>query len=138
MSFQAGVRLDVAGTTGAWQPRARAAVPIATGASLGLAAGRTARLYHLVADPLPEPDFAFYDFWFNAGEGGVPVPTVDHATIDLDVARGALAGRLSLFGSRARGMVELRPPTDQRADVTAPFRYGQGRSGGLELQLERM
>ncbi len=134
-SWQAGLRLDAAGDRRVLQPRARLAVPLATGASLGVAVGRTARLYHLVTDPQSEPELAFYDFWLNAGENGVPVPIIDHGTVDLDFVRGRVTGRLSLFASRARGLVELRPSTDQRADAIAPFRYGTGRSGGLEMQL---
>lgn len=134
-SLQAGVRMDAAGSRRAWQPRARVAVPIAPGVVLGTAIGRTAMLYHLVSDPQAEPDLAFYDFWLNAGEGGVPVPIVDHATVDLDVTHGSLAGRVSVFASRGRGIVELRPVSDQRAEVTAPFRFGRSRGGGLEVQL---
>ncbi len=133
-TLQVGVRLDAAGSTSAVQPRARIALPIARDASLGVAVGRTARLFHLVTDPQAEPDLAFYDFWLNAGEGGVPVPKIDHATVDLDVVHGSFAGRLSLFGSRAQGLVELRPSSDQRAGSITPFRYGRGRSAGLELQ----
>jgi hypothetical protein len=134
-SLQAGVRRDGAGDTQVLQPRLRLAVPIGTDASIGIAAGRMARLYHLVADPQSEPELAFYDFWLNAGENGVPVPSVDHATVDLDVGRRRFAGRLSFYASRARGLVELRPSTDQRAEVTAPFRQGRARSGGVEIQL---
>jgi hypothetical protein len=133
--LQAGVRLDAGGDTRVLQPRARLAIPIAAGASVGVAVGRTARLYHLVSDPMSEPDFAFYDFWLNAGEGGIPVPIIDHGTIDLDVVHRDFAGRLSLFASRGRGLVELRPVTDQRAEELAPFRYGRGRSRGVEAQL---
>ena len=92
-------------------------------------------LSHLVSDLQSEPDLAFYDFWLGAGEGGVPVPVVDHGTVDLDLARGSFAGRLSLFASRGRGLVELRPASDQRTGVNAPFRYGRSRSRGLEAQL---
>lgn len=134
-SLQVGMRLDAAGDIRAWQPRARLAMPLARGASLGIALGRTARLYHLLADPQAEPELVFYDFWLNAGEGRVPVPTVDHGALDLDVVRGRFAGRLSVFASRARGLVELRPSTDQRAEATDPFRYGRGRTAGVELQL---
>ncbi len=134
-SLQVGLRMDGAGKTRVWQPRTRVAVPLATGVSLGVAVGRTAMLHHLVSDPQSEPDLAFYDFWLNAGEAGVPVPTIDHGTIDLDVVHRSLAGRLSLFASRGRGLVELRPITDQRAEELAPFRYGRGRSRGVEAQL---
>ena len=135
LSLQTGARLDAAGGTRAFQPRARLSLPLARSASLGVALGRTARLYHLVTDPQAEPEIAFYDFWLNAGEGGAPVPIIDHATVDLDLSRGRVAGRVSLFASRARGLVELRPPTDQRAQAIAPFREGRGRSHGVEFQL---
>lgn len=92
-------------------------------------------LYHLVSDLQSEPDLAFYDFWLGAGEGGVPVPVVDHGTVDLDLAHGSFAGRVSLFASRGSGLAELRPASDQRAGVNAPFRYGRSRSRGLEAQL---
>lgn len=134
-SLQIGTRLDAAGQTSAWQPRARLAVPLARGTSLGGAIGRTAMLYHLVSDPQAEPELVFYDFWLAAGERGVPVPIVDHGSVDLDLLHGSLAGRVSLFGSRGRGLVELRPVSDQRAEVTEPFRYGRSRGAGLELQL---
>lgn len=134
-SLQAGVRLDAGGNTRVWQPRARLAIPVAAGASVGAAVGRTARLYHLVSDPMSEPDFAFYDFWLNAGEAGIPVPIIDHGTIDLDVVHRSLAGRFSLFASRGRGLVELRPVTDQRTEAIAPFRYGRAWSRGVEAQL---
>jgi hypothetical protein len=134
-SLQGGIRMDAAGATRAWEPRARLAVPLGPGAALGAAVGRTAMLYHLVSDPHSEPDLAFYDFWLSAGEGGVPVPVIDHGTIDLDIARGSLAGRLALFASLGRGLVELRPASDQRPEVNTPFRYGRSRGSGLELQL---
>jgi hypothetical protein len=134
-SLQGGIRVDAAGRTRAWQPRARVSVPLVPGAILGAALGRTAMLYHLVSDPRSEPDLAFYDFWLNAGELGVPVPVIDHGAIDLDVALASLVGRVSLFASHGRGLVELRPETDQRAEVTAPFRYGRSRGRGLEVQV---
>ena len=134
-TLQLGGRLDAAGGVSVLQPRARLALPLARDVSLGVALGRTSRMFHLVTDPQAEPELAFYDFWLNAGKGGVPVPTIDHATVDLDVVRGPIAARLSLFGSRARGLVELRPESDQRAEAIAPFRYGRGRGAGLELQL---
>lgn len=134
-SLQAGVRLDAAGPAHVLQPRGRAVMPLGTDASLGVAIGRTARLFHLVSDPRSEPDLAFYDFWLNAGTTGVPIPRVDHAAIDLDIGRGSMAARLSLFASYGRGLVELRPSTDQRGEFSDPFRYGKARSRGLEIQF---
>jgi hypothetical protein len=125
----------VAGTVAVWQPRLRARIPLGEGISLGVSAGRTARLYHLVSDPQAEPDLAFYDFWLNAGEQNVPVPIADHGTLEVTLSRGVLNGRLSVFGSRARGLVELRPETDQSSVARSPFRYGKGRSYGAEFQI---
>ncbi|MEX2155783.1 MAG: hypothetical protein WD773_02960 [Gemmatimonadales bacterium] len=134
-SLQTGIRLDAAGQVHVLQPRARLAMSLGPHTSVGIAVGRTARLFHLVSDPQSEPDLAFYDFWLNAGTAGVPIPRVDHATFDFDVGRGSIAARLSLFASFGRGLVELRPSTDQRGEVETPFRYGNGRSRGLEVQL---
>ena len=133
-SVEFGLRTDVAGAVNVWQPRLRALMQVAEGVSVGVAAGRNARLYHLVADPETEPDLAFYDFWLNAGEGDVPVPVADHGSIELNLSRGVVSGRLSVFGSRARGLVELRPETDQTKVVSSPFRFGKGRSRGVEIQ----
>lgn len=134
-SVQLGARLDAAGAVRPFQPRARVSIPLLSGTSIGVAVGRTARLYHLVSDPQSEPELAFYDFWLNAGTDGVPVPVSDHATVDIDVVRGGLAGRVSVFGSRARGLVELRPSSDQRAAALAPFRHGRARTAGVEVQV---
>lgn len=134
-SLEVGVRTDVAGDVAVWQPRLRALTPLGGGVSVGVSAGRTARLYHLVSDPQSEPDLAFYDFWLNAGEENVPVPVADHGSLELNLSRGALNGRLSVFGSRARGLVELRPETDQSSVAGSPFRFGKGRSRGVEVQI---
>lgn len=134
-SFELGMRTDIAGGVDVWQPRVRALTRLGSGVSVGVSAGRTARLYHLVSDPEAEPDLAFYDFWLNAGEENVPVPVADHASLEVNLSRGAVSGRLSLFGSRARGLVELRPETDQTSTIPSPFRFGKGRSRGAEVQL---
>jgi hypothetical protein len=89
----------------------------------------------MVSDPQSEPDFAFYDFWLTAGTGGIPVPTVDHATADLNLTRGVISGRVSGFVSRARGLMELRPSTDQNAEDSNPFRFGRARTWGIETQI---
>jgi hypothetical protein len=130
-----GIRGDVAGTTGVWQPRARVRFPVSSHVTAGVSLGRTGRLFHLVSDPQSEPDIAFYDFWLTAGRDGIPVPTVDHATADLDLTAGVLSGRLSGFVSRASGLVELRPSTDQDAENFSPFRYGRARTWGIETQV---
>jgi hypothetical protein len=130
-----GIRGDAVGTTSVWQPRGRFRFPVSSDITAGVSLGRTGRLYHLVSDPQSEPDFAFYDFWLTAGRDGIPVPTVDHATADLNLVRGVLSGRLSGFLSRAHGLVELRPSTDQDAEEPDPFRYGRAKTWGIESQV---
>ncbi len=130
-----GIRGDLAGTASVWQPRARIRFPVFSQVTAGVSLGRTGRLFHLVSDPQSEPDIAFYDFWLTAGSGGIPVPVVDHATADLDLTGGLISGRLSGFVSRASGLVELRPSTDQDAQNFNPFRYGRGRTWGIETQI---
>lgn len=134
-SLQLGLRVDLAGSTHVWQPRGEARLPLADGLTLGVALGRTGRLYHLVSESRPEPDLAFYDFWLSAGEGGVPVPIVDHLSTDLDFSAGTVMGRMSAFASTARGLVELRPVTEQATNGSDQFRYGEGRTWGLEAQI---
>jgi hypothetical protein len=133
--LQGGIRMDGAGGTAVLQPRARLSVPVAKHLNFGVAAGRTARLYHVVSDPQSEPDLAFYDFWLNAGENGIPVPTVDHATVDIEISGGRIASRVGLFTSSGRGLVELRPNTDQQDASVDQFRTGRSRTAGLETQV---
>jgi hypothetical protein len=87
-----------------------------------------------VSDPRPEPDLTFYDFWLSAGDSGIPVSIADHVTLELDTRRGVWSARISAFGTRARGMVELPPASDPIAATAGPFRVGRGRTRGLELQ----
>jgi hypothetical protein len=134
-TVQGGLRLDMAAGTRVLEPRFRIAVPISSGVTLGAAIGRSSRLYHVVSDPQSEPDVAFYDFWLNAGQNGVPVPTIDHGSVDLDLGDGRILGRLSMFASHGRGLVELRPSTDQRLEQSGPFRSGESRTAGIEIQV---
>lgn len=134
-SIQVGARVDGSGGVVAWQPRLRVAQPLSDAVTLGLAAGRTARLFQMVSDPESEPDLAFYDFWLDAGHERVPIAHVDHATADLTVALGSLTGRASLFGSRGDGLAELRPSTEQQGSGTDPFRYGSARTRGVEMHV---
>jgi hypothetical protein len=130
-----GIRGDVVGSTSVWQPRARIRFPVSSHVTAGLSLGRTGRLFHLVSDPQSEPDWAFYDFWLTAGTEGIPVPTVDHGTAELNFTTGVLSSRVSGFVSRGSGLVELRPSTDQNAEDSNPFRYGRARTWGVETQI---
>ncbi len=132
----AGARFDAAGDAFVLQPRAVARISLGPGASLGLGAGRSSRLFHLVSDPIPEPDLAFYDFWLDAARQDIPTPIVDHASADLSWARSTVSVRLGLYASRGRGLMELRPATDQdTAHATSPFRAGDSRTAGLEANV---
>jgi hypothetical protein len=132
---QLGLRLDASGSNRVLQPRASLRAALSEMTSLSIGVGRTSRLYHIVSDPTSEPDIAFYEFWLSAGENGVPIPTVDQVTADLDWQRGQLVGRFSLFGSRSRGLAELRPETEEVAEGENPFRFGEGKTWGLETQI---
>ncbi len=131
---QVGTRVDAAGSKAVWAPRLRVAQPLWGAASLGMALGRTSQLFHVVSDPQSEPDLAFYDFWFSAGENGVPTPIVDHVAIDVNLPSGAFTGRASAFGSSGKGLVELRPLSEQSGGHN-PFRFGRSRTRGLEAQI---
>jgi len=128
-----GLRYDGAGPVGAWQPRIRGEIRLDGGWSLGIGAGRSARLYHTVSDPGSEPELVFYDLWFVAGEDGIPVALVDHAMLSLGWGDGRFSFRSALYGSRGEGMVEVRPETDQSPGGGA-LRIGDSRTCGLELQ----
>jgi hypothetical protein len=135
VTIQMGSRIDVAGSTYAFQPRGRLEVPVGRHLSVAAGAGRTAQLYHLISDPLSEPDVSFYDFWLPASDSGMPVATADHAALDVDFASGVLHARLSAFVGRARGLVELRPASDLTPADSSQFRLGRGRTRGLEMQV---
>lgn len=136
IQVDAGARFDAAGDVFVLQPRAVARISLGTGASLGFGAGRSARLFHLVSDPIPEPDLAFYDFWLDASRQDTPTPIVDHASADLAWGRDRVSVRLGLYASRGRGLMELRPATDQdTAHAGSPFRAGDSRTAGLEANV---
>ncbi|MGH7569577.1 MAG: hypothetical protein ACREL9_11555 [Gemmatimonadales bacterium] len=128
-----GIRIDASGSAHAWQPRVRFAWSWPGHLTLAVAAAHTARLYQIVTDPQPEPTVAFYDFWFNAGEAGVPVPRVDHLAAELESARAPWSAYVAAFLSRGKGLGELRPVYDQQSG-RPPFRYGESRTGGVEFR----
>jgi hypothetical protein len=134
-TIQLGTRVDATGSARAVQPRGRVHVPLARLVSVSAGVGRTAQLQHQVSDPRSEPDLTFYDFWLSAADSGVPVATADHFAAELDFRRGAWSGRVSVFGARARGLVELRPERDVTALGESQFRVGRGRTRGVETQI---
>jgi hypothetical protein len=130
-----GARIDAAGSASVVQPRFSLHRTLGNGTLLGLGAGRSGRLFDLVSDAQSQPDVAFYDFWLSAGEGGVPIPKVDHAVVDLDGGHGSFAWRISAYVSKATGLAELQPISSPVAEAGNQFRFGKGRTSGLEFQL---
>jgi hypothetical protein len=128
-----GARYDQAGNVSALQPRVHLSFRLGAGWTLGAAAGRSARLYHAVSDPRGIPELVFYDLWYVAGAGGIPVAKVDHVVLSADWARGVWSFRAAAYGSRGTGMVEVRPETDQTASPSG-LRFGDSRTRGIELQ----
>lgn len=128
-----GLRADLAGPTHALQPRVRAELPIGKGWTLGAAVGRSARLYHTASDPATTDELVLYDLWLVSGTNGIPVGVVDHAFLTTTWRRDALSFRAAAYASRGKGMVEVRPNTDQSL-VGGSYRVGDSRTRGVELQ----
>ncbi len=133
-TVQIGLRGEASPSVTSWQPRVRIHLPLGSNLGLGVGVGRTARLFHLISDPRSEPDVAFYDFWLSAGEGGIPLPRIDHASLDLNWIRSRVGLRVSGFGSRGEGIGELRPTTDHTVSQDHQFRFGETRTFGIEAQ----
>jgi hypothetical protein len=133
LTLTAGVRVDASDEAVAWQPRARLSASMTEGLSAAVSVSRTSRLYQLITDPQPEPSISFYDFWFNAGEGDVPVPRVDHVTMEIDRVAVSWSAHAATFFSKGSGLGELRPIWDQQVNLP-PFRFGESRTYGLELR----
>ena len=136
LSARLGVRLDADGAVLAWQPRVRLGADLGRGWSAGLAAGRTARLYHVMPDYIPDIGevLSVYDFWRPAGRSGTPLSTADHALIEVKRSAPRFAARASAFASRIRGAGEVRPSVTDTG-VAAFFRFGRGRVWGLDAEL---
>ena len=128
-----GLRVDRAGENTAWQPRVRAAIPVGREVTLEAGVGRSARLYHSITDPRSMPEIVFYELWLEAGKNGVPMARIDHYSVAATWRRGGASLRGTLYASRGRGIVELRPETDQQV-APAEYRIGEARTSGLEAQ----
>jgi hypothetical protein len=134
LAVDVGLRLDESATAEAWQPRIRVATKLGRGAFAALVFSRAARPYQVITDLEPEPTLIFNDFWLNAGRDSVPVPRVDHLAGEVNgsIARWTL--HVAAFVSSGSGLGELRPTSDQRT-TRSPFRFGESRTRGLELQI---
>jgi len=130
-----GTRVDVDSASVALQPRARLGIALGGSWVLGIAAGRSAKLYHLISDPQPEPDPLFYDIW-RPVEGNTPLPVADHALIEVRHGAGhGIGARLGAFAGWLRGVGEVRLISlDGGADA---LRFGRGRLYGVEGEVSR-
>jgi hypothetical protein len=130
-----GARVDVDSANVALQPRARLGIALGGSWVLSIAAGRSAKLYHLISDPQPEPDPLFYDIWRPVG-GNTPLPVADHALIDLKHGAGhGFGARVGAFAGWLRGVGEVRLISlDGGPDA---LRFGHGRLYGVEGEVSR-
>jgi hypothetical protein len=135
LTAHAGLRLDQDRIVSVLQPRGRIGLELGAGWTLAAAAGRTARLYHVLPDVQPELDVAVYDLWRPAGRAGTPTPVQDHAIVEVKRSLGTGAAlRTAVFYSSLRGVGEVRP--DVQDTGSAPFfRFGNGRVGGVETEV---
>jgi hypothetical protein len=136
LTIRAGLRLDADRHIRAWQPRLHIGTDLGDGWSLGVATGRTARLYHIINEVLPgvEDILSIYDLWRPAGQHGIPLSVADHGVLELKRNTPGLSLRASAFASRLRGVGEVRGSILQPSD-SAFFRFGRGRVAGLDAQL---
>lgn len=132
-----GVRTDASRAAIAWQPRMRMSVVLGGGFTGSVSAARAMRLYQVITDPQPEPTVTAFDFWYGAGEDGIPVPRVDHLSANAGGTWDTWSAHASAFLSFGEGLGELRPAWDQRTGV-GPLRFGRSRTRGIELRLAWM
>lgn len=136
LTIRAGLRLDADRQIRAWQPRLHVGTDLGGGWSLGVAAGQTARLYHIINEVLPgvEDILSIYDLWRPAGQDGTPLSVADHGVLELKRNVPGVSLRASVFASRLRGVGEVRGSVLQASD-SAFFRFGRGRVAGIDGQL---
>jgi len=128
------MRLDASARALALQPRARISLVASERVVASVALAGASRLYQTITDPQPEPTITFHDFWYVAGETGIPVPYVTHVAGDVDASWGAWSVHGTVFASSGRGLGELRPIYDQRSGLGA-LRFGDARTRGLETRV---
>ena len=136
LTIRTGLRLDAGDQIHAWQPRLHVGADLGEGWSLGFAAGRTARLYHIINEVLPSAEdiLSIYDLWRPAGQDQTPLSVADHGVLELKRNAPGVSFRASAFASRLRGIGEVRGSILEATD-SAFFRFGRGRVWGLDGQL---
>ena len=130
-----GLRADIARDVQAWQPRARLGFDLGRRWSVGVAAGRTARLYHIINEVLPDAEeiLSIYDLWRPAGQNGTPLAAAIHALIELKRVTPSVSLRTSLYASRLSSVGEVRGSVLQ-ASSGSFFRFGTGRVAGVDAE----
>jgi hypothetical protein len=136
VTLRAGLRLDANESVQAWQPRVHLGTDLGSGWSLGVAAGRTARLYHVINEVLPgvEDIFSIYDLWRPAGREATPLSVADHVLLELKRSGTRRSFRTSAFYSRLQGVGEVRGSVFQASEGEF-FRFGSGRVWGFDAQV---
>jgi hypothetical protein len=136
LALRLGLRLDADRAVQAWQPRLRIGADLGRGWSLGVAAGRTTRLYHVLAEVLPEVEdiLSVYDLWRPGGQNGIPLTVADNALVEVKRTTTRFSVRASAFANRLRGVGEVRHSILESTD-SAFFRFGRGHVLGVDAEI---
>jgi hypothetical protein len=136
LAVRFGVRLDADRAVHVLQPRLRLGADLGGGWSLGLAAGRTARLYHVIPETLPEVEdiLSVYDLWRPGGRDGIPLTVADIGLLEVKRTTPRFSVRASAYASRLRGVGEVRGSIFESTD-SAFFRFGRGHVWGVDAEI---
>lgn len=131
--LRTGIRIDALDQAEAWQPRLSLALPLGTNLRASLAAGRAARLLHLLSDAGKDPKIGYYDIWLLGGTAGVPVAMSSNISADVGWNDEQSSARLGVFGARGEGQLDLLPSMPRTRSVSH-WRSGRSRIWGMELE----
>jgi hypothetical protein len=136
LAVRLGLRLDADRAVQVWQPRVRFGTDLGGGWSLGVAAGRTARLYHVIPEVLPgvEDILSVYDLWRPGGRDGIPLTVADNGLVEIKRTTPRFSVRASAYASRLQGVGEVRRSILESTD-SAFFRFGRGHVRGVDAEI---
>jgi hypothetical protein len=136
VAVRVGVRVDANADVTAWQPRLRLGARVSREWSIALAAGRTARLYHVIPEVLPEIEdiLSVYDLWRPAGRDGTPLSATESVVLEVKRSHATVSLRASAFASRLHGVGEVRRTLLGSPD-SGFFRFGDGRVWGTDVEI---
>lgn len=132
-TLRSGVRFDGFDDVAALQPRLSFVRPLGRRMWASVAAGRAARLVHLISDARVEPKVGYYDIWLPANDTDVPVASADHLTAELGWANAQNRFRLGVFTSDGEGMLDLVGGNFSGRNVGS-WRTGRSRVVGAEME----